>query len=650
MVLDDVMTDWQRLSNKIAGALLGFLFLALVAIGATLLLSWQLQGSSAAINESGSLRMHSYRLTLLLARWVADGDLARGHRSTAVQELAVIDATFEVLKQGNPQRPLYLPPAAGIRLDFQRLATRWRQEMRPLAQTILKSSAAPAMRRESMQAYESQVDNFVNEINNLVSQIESDSEQRASWLRSSQLALMALAMVGTVALLYLFFLLIIRPVTRLQEGMARMTGQDFGVRLQVESRDEFGILTEGFNQMADRLEGLYANLESLVQQKTAELERQNRELALLYDCAAFLQQPQNVAGLCDGFLQRISQYFLADGGSVRVLDARRGNLHMVVHHGISDELVEAEHCLKVGDCLCGAAVAQKLTVVHDLRSMDSEFELQCHKDGFNTVSVFHIYSHQQHLGFFNLHFRAPKTFSKGQLALLDTLGQLLGVAIQNIRLATREREMAISEERNLVAQGLHDSIAQGLTFMNIQVQMLEESLQKRKFDEIAEIAPALRAGVRESYEDVRELLLNFRSRLAEGDLVRSLETTLDKFRRQTGIQTELVADSDGAPLPCEQQLQVLFIVQEALSNIRKHALATQVEIRLMDRHDFTLSIRDDGVGCDAETVRGKGESHVGINIMRERAQRISASFEFQSAPSAGTTVTLKLGREQRRAA
>lgn len=234
--------------------------------------------------------------------------------------------------------------------------------------------------------------------------------------------------------------------------------------------------------------------------------------------------------------------------------------------------------------------------------------------------------------------------------MLDTLGQLLGVAIENLRLGAREREMAISEERNLVAQGLHDSIAQGLTFLNIQVQMLDDSLTSGNAREAAEIVPALRAGVQESYEDVRELLLNFRSRLGEGDLVRSLETTLEKFRRQTGIAAEMQADADGSPFPREQQLQILFIVQEALSNIRKHAVAGRVEICLRDRQDFELTIHDNGIGFDAATLLQKGESHVGLNIMRERAQRIEAAFDVASVPGQGTTITLKLPRELRRAA
>ena len=493
-------------------------------------------------------------------------------------------------------------------------------------------------------------DGFAGRVDTLVRLVERDSEQRTFWLRATQLALVALALCGTASIIWLMFTQVIAPLSRLREGLARMKGEDFAVRLAVDSGNEFGQLALGFNAMADRLQSLYGNLGQLVRVKTATLADQNRELALLYDSAAFLQRPQPLEALCDGFLARICDYFGADGGSVRVLDASHGNVHLVVHRGLSAELVETERCLKVGECLCGAAVASKVSVVHDLNKLDLAHEKQCHRDGFQTVSVFHIVAHEQHLGFFNLHFRAVRAFGTGEHALLETLGQLLGIAIENLRLAAREREMAISEERNLVAQGLHDSIAQGLNYLNLQVQMLDSSVRDGRFDQVAEIVPALRTGVQESYEDVRELLLNFRSRLAEDDLVAAIQGTADKFSRQTGVAIAVQADVDGAPFPREQQLQLLFIVQEALSNIRKHALASRVDIRIEDGADFRLTIRDNGVGFEPLMLREQDDSHVGVHIMRERAQRIDATLAVESAPGAGTTVLLQLPRAQRRAA
>ncbi|NRR32492.1 type IV pili methyl-accepting chemotaxis transducer N-terminal domain-containing protein [Oxalobacteraceae bacterium] len=646
MVRAPLFPSWQKLSTRIVGLLLGFLAVALLVIGSTLLLSWQLEGSAAAINVTGSLRMDSYRLGMLLAK-AGPASQVVARRNQLRAQIQTIDATLELLRRGDPQRPLILPPAAPIRASFGRVSEQWRAGLRPLAQAALPSAE---MGEAGQARLEAATVRFVREADVMVSLIERDSERRTFWLRASQLALLALALFGSVSVIYLLFNMIVAPVLRLQDGIERMREQEFGVRLPVDSGDEFGRLATGFNQMADRLQGLYGTMEQLVQTKTVALEYQNRELALLYDSAAFLQQPQSAESLCEGFLTRIRGYFHAEGGSVRVLDPIRGNLHMMAHQGISETLIAADHCMKVGDCLCGEAVLQRIAVVHDLRRMDDSKRLQCHREGYDTVSVFHIFAQRQHLGFFNLHFRVATEFSASQTALLETLGQLLGTAIENQRLAGREREMAISEERNLVAQGLHDSIAQGLNFLNLQVQMLEQSLALRQFDDVAAIVPALRAGVEESYADVRELLQNFRTRLQEGNLVQSLEVAVEKFRRQTGIAVELQADSDGAPFPREQQLQLLFIVQEALSNVRKHAGASQVRIELRDDHDFLLSVEDNGKGFEPAELAAKGEQHIGIHIMGERARRIDAELVVSSQPGGGTMVRLQLPRALRRAA
>lgn len=637
---------WSRLSTRIVGSLLGFLAVTLAVIGATLYLSWQLEGSGAAINVAGSLRMSSVRLGLAVAG-MADQEWGAAARADGARQLTQIDGTLDRLRRGEPERPLFLPPSGTIRSAFDGVAARWQQELRPRAAALL---ARQAVASPDIRAFQHDADAFVADVSALVQAIEHDSETRTFWLRAAQLVLLVFATAGTICIVYLLFNLIITPVASLQAGMARMRERDFEVRLPAERGDEFGQLAQGFNQMADRLQGLYTNQEQTIGSKTAALEAQNRELALLYDSAAFLQKPQPAEAMCEGFLQRIGEYFGADGGTVRILDAGKGNLHMLVHHGLPANLVEDERCMKVGDCLCGEAVERRIAVVHDMRRIDRDMQLQCHREGFAAVAVFHIYAHRQHLGMFNLHFRRELALTDADRALLETLGQLLGTAIENLRLGAKEREMAISEERNLVAQGLHDSIAQGLNFLNLQVQMLEQSVRQQKYDDVGDIVPALRAGVQESYEDVRELLLNFRTRLAEESLAHSLETAIGKFERQTGIEAVLDADPDGAPFPREQQLQLLFIVQEALSNVRKHAGANRVDITLRDREDFTLAIRDDGAGFAPETLAGVGERHVGIHIMRERAQRIGATLDVQSAPGSGTTILLHLARAQRRAA
>jgi two-component system nitrate/nitrite sensor histidine kinase NarX len=386
-----------------------------------------------------------------------------------------------------------------------------------------------------------------------------------------------------------------------------------------------------------------------VRARTAELERQNRELALLYDIAAYLQVRQTIESMGEGFVERVADYFGADAGSVRLVGTGNDRLHLVVRQGLSDGMAAAERCMPLGDCLCGEAALEQQSGLHWIRTRPAQS--QCGREGFATVSVFQIVAQGGRLGVFSLHFRSARRFGARDTTVLETLGRLLGAAIENLRLAAREREMAISEERNMVARGLHDSIAQGLNFLNLQVQMLEESLRYGRQQEAAEIVPLLRAGVQESYQDVRELLQNFRSRLDQDDLDGALRKAVRKFQVQTGVDIRFSSGgSGGVPFGREAQLQILFIVQEALSNIRKHARADSVLVSVRDDEDFSLTISDNGVGFDGAAVCAAHDTHVGLHIMRERALHIHAELAIESRLGAGATVRLHVPSAYRRAA
>jgi two-component system nitrate/nitrite sensor histidine kinase NarX len=120
-----------------------------------------------------------------------------------------------------------------------------------------------------------------------------------------------------------------------------------------------------------------------------------------------------------------------------------------------------------------------------------------------------------------------------------------------------------------------------------------------------------------------------------------LKTTLKKFEHQTGLATHLDIEGDGMPLPADVQVQVLHVVQEALSNVRKHAHAREVWVEVQQTPQWRVEVRDDGCGFDPEGA-GPGETHVGLRIMRERAQNIGATVEVASVLGSGTCVVLRL--------
>ena len=625
---------WKnRLSTRIVISSVVALSLVLSMVGWTPWLSWQLAGTAAAINETGSLRMRANRIGLNLLR---HDEAAQAQVVVDLREQSRILAHFA----GDlPGRPLFLSTDAPLRQQFHAVTTRW-DELADLAHEALVEGDSTA--------YLAQLPGFVAEADRLVHVLEVGNASKTTRLRILQSVLIVMACLGTMAMIFLLYRWIIRPVQTLQGGIQRMAARDFSVRVPVNNTDELGVLAQGFNRMADELQSLYEDLGEHVRQKTAELERQNRQLSALYGMTAFLNKPNDIEALCRGFLQRVMDEFHAAAGSIRVLDPSGERLHIVVSLGFSSALQESEHCMRTDACFCGEATQRGTMIIRDFRKLPRPEEIGCMRDGFQAVSVFQIVTPEATLGTFSLHFRERTTMSPRELQLLEMLGQHLGAALDNQRLSIKARQLAVAEERNLVAQGLHDSLAQGLNFLNLQTQMLGSAVQQRRWDEVEEIVPLLKTGVSESYQDVRELLQNFRTRLGEESLRKAVDDTIGRFRRQTGLNVELhLDDRDGAPLHPDQQLQVLFILQEALSNVRKHAYASKVTVRIDNHRDFGMSIRDDGEGYDPQEVAERSETHVGLSIMRERAARLGGQLQMCSAPGQGTEVSLYLSQSDR---
>lgn len=632
----------RSLSSKLVWIAVAFLLVALSAIGFTLYESWKLEGGAAAINDMGSERMRTYRIAYLLSESLRDPRDAAATHAALDAEMDRFELVLADMRRGDPVRPLFLPRTAGMQDAVVAVDREWRETLRPRIERTITSPDTAARHAEAT-ALRPQIEQFVRRIDRLVLEIEQSNSRDIAMLRFMQLGLVALALVGTVALIYLMFMLVVRPVEWLQDGMQRMARGELETRLPIETRDEFGELADGFNRMANRLQRVYATLEERVADKTRDLGERNRELAALYEVARLLNEPAGTEELCRSFLRRVMALHGAAGGAVRLVDSATRSLHLYAHEGLAGEFAAQEACVDMGQCLCGAAARAGCSRVDVLDDMAPDIAVDCRRAGYRTVAVFPIRLHLDLLGIVNLFFTAQHAIGREDRQLLETLGQHLGVAIENQRLASRARELAVYEERSLLGRELHDSIAQSLAFLNIQVQLLEDSLSRGARGEVPEVLGRIREGVQESYDDVRELLTHFRSRVKEEeDIGVALRKLLARFGSQAGLATDFSDIGTGLPLHAESQLQVLHILQEALSNVRKHAGAGRVALAVHRGAVYRFTVIDDGRGFDTQAAPDAAETHVGLRIMRERAQRIGGQIEVQSQPGGGTKVTLTL--------
>ena len=472
-----------KLQKKITGLLLFYFFIALIAISSTLYVSWRLEGGAAAINDAGSERMRPYYIAFLLAQQVQQPSVELRHDIEA--KVAQFEKVLFDLEHGDPGRPLSLPKDDSVRVQMGKLRQAWQTDIKPRV-TLILDATQRAEQEKMLTEYRHAVGNFVSIVNDLVVMIEQSNAHATLLLRSFQIGLVGLAFIGTVLLMKLFSLMVVRPVNRLREGIRRLGKADFGVRLQFAQRDEFGELAEGFNQMADQLQDLYVTLEHRVEEKSHSIEVKNRELTALYDVAAFLNSSTATEPLCGIVLDKLAALIGARDGVVRLVDAKGEQMQIVASRGVSKSFLDEESCIAVGNCLCGEVARDGIAVSSDFSNPLTRPRLHgCKRDGFQAVVAVPIRSKQRVMGMLNLFFDTPRILPQSEIRLLESVGQHLGVAIENRRLIAREKEMAVSEERNLLAQELHDSIAQSLAFLNIQVQLLRNDLQQ------GEVATAL---------------------------------------------------------------------------------------------------------------------------------------------------------------
>lgn len=605
-----------RLATKV-GVLGGVLLcIALASIGLTLWIGWQLEGGAAAVNEAGRLRMQTWRLV----RQDADGS---GEPLRSL--VRAYDASLQLLVDGDPSRPLFLPRDDATLRAYRGVREAWQQ---------LKTASAGGLPVPTA----AQAEALVARIDRLVDAVEARMAGWSSLLSSVQLALVGLAIAAAMIFLYASHLVVFAPVDRLRRGLQALEQGTLGARVAEDSQDEFGDLARGFNRMAQRLEAVYRGMEDEVRAKTADLRLEQQRLAMLYEATAFAAAASSPRDLALGFAERMRRAAGADAVALRWLDPSRQRMVLLASQGLPPAMLDAERCLVPGDCHCGSPTPQARVIPV---ATEGQRASRCARAGFVAVTAVGLTVQGSVMGEVDLLFREPPSPSKADRELLDSLASHLASAMDGLRSAALQREAAVAEERGMLARELHDSIAQSLAFMKIQLQLLEDAQQGGKADAAARLVQELGLGLKECTADVRALLMHFRTRTDGDDLLPALQQTLQKFRLQSGVPAELEVAGHGAPLPADVQVQLLHVVQEALANVRKHAQASQVQVRLTHQPHWQIDVRDDGRGFDL-AAGAPDDSHVGLRIMRERAAKVGAAVALESQPGRGTLVRISL--------
>jgi len=572
-------------------------------------------GKAAAINVAGSLRMQSY--------WITVQVLRSGDRDRAPAELRQSIAEFES-RLNNPQLIGGVPADAEdpTRRAYDRISAAWSYTLKP---AIARAVAEGAPARD---AFVSRMAAYVLDVDRLVYLLEHDLEQRIQTLRMIQGAALFAIIVVMFISLYLMHAQVIVPLADLLQCARRVRAGDFTVRARHAGEDELGQLGQSFNYMVADLSHSYATLEARVEEKTEQLARSNVSLEVLYHTTRTLAENPLTQATLDGVMRDIERVVGLKAGAIcaREEGDRRGfpiALTTAGTEGMEGEQArtwcEQERCYECFE--------------------DGEARVRTVGSGADRMLAVPLSEGGKPYGVMLLRLPPGMEIEEWKLKLLESIGHHIGAALATAKRTDERRRIALMEERSVIARELHDSLAQSLSYLKIQVTRLKSHLEGNSArTQAADVLEELKAGINNAYRQLRELLTTFRLRMDGRGLSDALQDTVGEFSRRTGIEFRLHDRLLGHELDSSEQIHVLQVVREALTNVEHHARASRADVCLaIEQGRVRVTVDDDGVGIkDAEPPT----HHYGLAIMRDRAATLGGTLRISRRPEGGTRVEM----------
>jgi two-component system nitrate/nitrite sensor histidine kinase NarX len=349
------------------------------------------------------------------------------------------------------------------------------------------------------------------------------------------------------------------------------------------------------------------------------------------------------------FLAPLLRLSGAHAGAVRTLTEDGERMRLVGELGLPADVLEAERLVDRHCGVCGAAAdADSLTWGVDLRpcarrGAATYFDQRCKR-----VLAVPLRYRDTMLGVYTLFFEQDGELGPEIEAVLRSIGELLGLALHNARLERENLRTTVLNERQLIASEVHDAVAQTLAYMKLRLPLLQDAMLRHDDERSMKYFDDVKRAVGEAHASLREILTHFRTRMDPQGLVHALGGIAAGFFDRTGIALAFEHDAADLSLSVEQEIQVFLIVQEALANIAKHSLARQARLMIRQRpRQLEIFVEDDGSGMAAMALlsheRASGsQTHLGLDIMRERAQRLGGNVELSEREGGGTRVRLSL--------
>ncbi len=601
------------------------------------------RGDAGAINQAGALRMQSYRIlsaidldqdvsikNVSIARAIEAELLEFDYRLTLPSLIEMLSTNFELAQQ----------------VEYRRLSQRWNNEIKPifLAYAASRSHIGAAQTQQTggmlgqrsniRQKHLSLVNDFVVDIDGFVTMLEEASEAKIMNLKLVMITALALMLCAVLFTVYLVTTRVLEPLDRLLVCANSARRGDFSVRTQYIAGDELGQLGAAFNVMSEDLSKMYANLEARVKEKTVDLERSNQSLELLYNTIQRLSEAPLSDTTYEDLLRDIEKPLGFGPGAICLGQNAHTSQHVLAStREAVDDIPDVCTQLNCTDCYADG-------VTHTFLATTNSDQVQLISTPIKDQDV--------QVGVLFMEVLPEAELEDRQTQMLETVARHVGMALNLTQRVTESRRLALLEERSVIARELHDSLAQSLSYLKIQATRLDMTIARPGTEqEVQLIIGEMRDGISSAYRQLRELLTTFRLKIEGSGLIKALETTVEDWRNRSDINIILKNELEGCSLNAHQEIHVLQVVREALSNAVSHSKAENIEVKLLFDSSScrgTISIEDDGIGMPELAQR---RNHHGLAIMNERAESLGGEIDICRREEGGTRVTLAFSTDAR---
>jgi len=594
------------------------------------------QGEAAAINQAGSLRMQSYRIATTL---VYNSEInAEKYWNLTTQMVSEFEERL-----ANPRLTAVIPhnPDHILRISYSRIEAQWRKKIRPVLLVYVdlvapKPGHSPALSKNDRallsstqknirSRYLSIVDRFVNDINNLVIALEEDAEAKLRWLRLIQITSMFIIIAIVFRSLYVMQSEVLPPLRELLDFSQRARHGDLSMRIHHTGNDELGQLGNAFNGMADDLSRIYANLEQRVLDQTADLERSNQTLSLLYKTTSRLSDTNLSPTIYTELLTDIERLMGFGPGTICLTQSSENSIATLASTRTGTDPIPP--MCSQADCI--SCMNQQETLIRQWEHQGSKVE----------AITIPIKEQKTYYGILFISIPPGKEAEKWHLQLLEAIVGHIGLSIGRAHRASVSKRLALHEERGVIARELHDSLAQSLSYLKIQVVRLNKTLKHPNSNAptAPEITDEIRTGLNSAYQQLRELLTTFRLKPDEKGFDQTLNDTIREFKQRGELDIMLENQLYDLQLNENEEVHTLQVIREALSNVVRHAQATKAAVVLerASNNTIEISVEDNGCGLPAAPER---RSHYGLAIMNERVNSLNGVLEVKASPKCGTIV------------